>query len=247
MSTQKNLKDIFHNLQKQMLTRLNTDKDVLDHAPTKGAAAEVNWIDWLKLYLPSRYEVDQAFIIDHEGNVSEQIDLVIYDQQYSPFVFNQDTAIFIPAESVYAVFEIKPELDKGNFEYAQQKINSVRSLKRTSVPIVQAGGDIPNPKPPNYIIGGVLTSSSGWKPPFGDSLKSLISGSTDDNRIDIGCCLKHGGFEVMYEDGKAPSVLHSTDEESLIYFFLRLLDRLQRIGTVRALDINEYAKALDSI
>lgn len=62
--------------------------------------------------------VDKATIIDSAGNQSEQIDLVIYDAQYSYLVFTQGNRKLIPAESVYAVFEVKQELNKAYIEYA---------------------------------------------------------------------------------------------------------------------------------
>ena len=36
----------------------------------------------------------------------------------------------------------------------------------------------------------------------------------------------------------------STSNESLVFFFLQLLVLLQEIGTVPAIDLNEYMKAL---
>ena len=71
-------------------------------------------------------------MIDCKGNISDEIDMVIYDQQYSPFLFNRDTSLFIPAESVYAVLEIKQDLNKKHIEYAGRKASSVRLLHRTS-------------------------------------------------------------------------------------------------------------------
>ena len=41
-------------------------------------------------------------VIDHEGNVSQQIDIVLYDVFYTPFIFNHDGFKYIPAEGVYA-------------------------------------------------------------------------------------------------------------------------------------------------
>lgn len=246
MSENPTLKKIFLNLQKQMIQKLSTDRENIIHAPTKGAASELNWIDWLKKYLPNRYQVDQAFIIDSNGVFSEQIDVVIYDQQYSPFVFNQDGAIYIPAESVYAVFEVKQELDKINFEYASKKILSVRKLHRTSAQIVHASGTILTPKPPFSIIGGLLSLKSSWTPAFGSSFESCIANTDILTRIDMGCALEDGGFTIEY-NGKGSSSEVSSKDESLIYFFLKLLMKLQELGTVPALDIKEYAKSLDSI
>ena len=140
------LREIFLNLQSQMITKLSSNREIIKHPGTKGDASELNWIQMLNDYLPQRYKVDKAFILDSTGNLSDQIDIVIYDQQYSPFLFHQDDAKFIPAESVYAVFEVKQSIYKKYIEYSGKKIASVRSLKRTSIPIPHAGGKY-EPKP----------------------------------------------------------------------------------------------------
>ena len=81
-----------------------------------------------------------GMVIDCEGNVSEQIDIIIYDALYTPFVFNKDGVKLIPAESVYAVFEAKQDAAQNdNIKYAGQKVETVRRLKRTSTKIVNAG------------------------------------------------------------------------------------------------------------
>jgi hypothetical protein len=84
------INDYFFALQKQMINRLSSERDIIFHPSIKGDATELNWLYWLRTYIPKRYCVDKAFAIDHEGNTSDQLDLVIYDQHYSPFVFNQD-------------------------------------------------------------------------------------------------------------------------------------------------------------
>lgn len=88
-----------------------------------------------------RYKVDKGIVIDSTGKQSEQIDLIIYDAQYSYLVFRQNDTLLIPAESVYAVFEVKQNLNKERIEYAGAKAKSVRELLRTSAPIKHAGGE----------------------------------------------------------------------------------------------------------
>jgi hypothetical protein len=239
------LKTIFLGLQAQMRTKLASDRGILFHPTTKGDASELNWKEWLETYIPKRYQVDKAFVIDSNNRFSQQLDLVIYDRQYSPFVFNQDGAIYIPAESVYAIFEVKQEFNKENLEYAGEKIKSVRTLNRTSAPIVHAGGRILDPKPPLKILGGILTLSSGWVDTFGDSFQDCLKGLDEYSQIDIGCVLEKAGFTATYESSL--SFETSTEEEALIYFFLKLLVKLQNLGTVPAMDIEAYAKALSSI
>lgn len=237
------IKKLFYSLQIQMAAKLSTNRQHMHHPGIKGDSSELNWIEWLKTYLPKRYSVDKAFIIDCEGNISDQIDVVIYDQQYSPFVFNQDNAYYIPAESVYAVFEVKQEISKDYVEYAGGKTKSVRSLIRTSTVIPHAGGCY-EPKQHKGILSGLLTLSSNWSPPLGDSFEKAIYSLDAESRLDLGCILEEGAFLVDYETGR---VEKSTKEESLIYFFLKLLIELQKLGTSPAIDINCYGNALDSM
>lgn len=97
------------------------------------------------------------------------MDVVVFDRQYSPFIFNFKAAKIVPAESVYAVFEAKQTMDAGLLTYAKSKIASVRRLKCTSLPIPHAGGEFPA-KPSIHILGGMLSLESEWSPPLGDSL-----------------------------------------------------------------------------
>lgn len=237
------IKGLFYSLQSQMITKLSTNRQHINHPGIKGDSSELNWVEWLKTYLPKRYCVDKALIIDCEGNTSDQIDVVIYDQQYSPFVFNQDNAFYIPAESIYAVFEVKQEINKEYVEYAGEKTKSVRSLTRTSAIIPHAGGFY-EPKQHKGILSGLLTLSSSWSPPLGDSFEKAIYSLDAESRLDMGCVLEEGAFLVDYEKTR---VQKSTKEESLIFFFLKLLIELQKLGTVPAIDIDCYGSSLDSI
>lgn len=234
------LREIFLNLQSQMITKLSSNREIIKHPGTKGDASELNWIQMLNDYLPQRYKVDKAFILDSTGNLSDQIDIVIYDQQYSPFLFHQDDAKFIPAESVYAVFEVKQSINKKSIEYSGKKIASVRSLKRTSIPIPHAGGKY-EPKPLCEIMGGILTLDSDWKSSIVGNLSKSLFSLNDMERINLGCILRLGGFIIDYDKNK---IEISGQNESLIHFFLHLLKMLQNLGTSPALDINEYGSFL---
>ena len=254
-----------------MIANLRANRASFDHAPTKGAAIEAVWLKYLKRYLPNRYCVDSAIIIDHTGEISEQIDLVIYDQQYTPFIFEQDGAKYIPAEGVYAVFEVKPDLQgsaeyKGTsvsyIQYAGKKIASVRRLSRTSTMIVDRGVPKP-PRPLTKILGGILTIESTFAKR--DTIVNHFRSCTGIESIDIGCCADYASFFVEY-DGQEDSDINdlqnrilgyynsrvfscmnfSNREESLVTFFLQLSRYLQQaIGTVAAIDLASYAKNLD--
>lgn len=236
-----NLRHLFSGLQEQMRAKLDTIKQSVGHPTTKGDATELNWINMLKDYLPKRYKVDKAFVIDSTGKMSDQIDIVIYDQHYSPFFFNQDNTIYIPAESVYAVFEVKPTIDKSTVDYACDKIKSVRELSRTSSIIIDKGG-MHRPRDLFKILGGIVTTTSDWSPPFGSSFEDLVKSKSDNEKLDFGCALNSGTFRVFYEPSF--SIEKSDANDALIFFFLTLLSRLQELGTVPAMDISEYEKVL---
>lgn len=237
------LRGLFLNLQQQMIASLSTNRKVIPHPGTKGDASELHWLNMLNTYLPERYRADKGFVVDCHGRLSEQIDVVIYDRQYSPFLFNQDGAKYVPAESVYAVFESKQEMTGPHIKYAQEKASSVRQLKRTSAPIPHAGGTY-KPKKPPRILAGILTLESSWSPPYGASFKKSMAGVAAMNRLDLGCALKQGAFEAEYSRNGQPTIASSSDETALIFFFLRLLERLQERGTIAALDFGTYGQAL---
>ena len=197
----------------------------------------------LQYHLPHRYQAETAFIVDAEGKQSEQIDIVIYDRQYTPELYNQDGQKVLPAEGVYAILEVKQTFNKENVEYAGKKVSSVRRCHRTRAPIVHAGGE-EKPRELTPILGGILATDSGWNPPFGHTFEKILNEGVSEERLDIGCVVTAGSFEAIYNDNDL-KIKTSLQEHALAFFFLRLLHRLQRIGTVPAIDYDIYLKAFE--
>ena len=212
------------------------------HPSAKGESSELNWIRMLEKHLPARYRVAKAFVVDSDGHVSDQIDLVIHDRQYSPLLFNYQNAEYIPAESVYAIFEIKQKLTRRDLEYAGSKAASVRRLHRTSVAIVHAGGEFQARKQ-FEIIAGILTLDAGWKGDFRERLRLTLNGFPAEKRLDLGCVVARAGFEVNYSGRRIKELALSDPSLSVSFFVIRLLSRLQRVGTVPALDLDRYLRA----
>jgi hypothetical protein len=204
----------------------------------------------LEQFLPRRYGAAQAFVVDSQGHQSEQIDLVIHDRHYSPLLFEVGGACYIPAESVYAAFEVKQDFTKEHFEYAGDKIATVRALHRTTAPVPHAGGTF-DPVIPRHIIGGVLARRSSWNPPFGEALRTSIEGlegRDSESRLwalDIGCAVEDGTFCVVsHPDAGGVLVEHSESGIALISFVLRLLRLLQAVGSAPAIDYDAYLESL---
>lgn len=149
------LSQLFASLHEDIQLRLGTARKAFQHPGAKGDASEGVWIEMLDTYLPKRYQAANAFVVDSLGNFSDQIDVVVFDRQYSPFIFKFNEQIIVPAESVYAVFEAKQSASADLVAYAQRKVASVRRLHRTSLPIPHAGGTYPA-KPLIPILEGYL-------------------------------------------------------------------------------------------
>lgn len=225
--------------------------DISSHGPTKGDDAELRWIKMLDELLPRRYGVSKAFVVDSAGHQSEQIDVVIHDRHFSPLLFDVGDATYIPAESVYAAFEAKQVMTKGELEYGAKKIATVRSLVRTSVVVPHAGGKY-DPVLPRRIIGGFLARRTEWRPPFGDPFHKCLSsldamGRADvEYGIDVGCVVEQGGFSVTRDKDnlRDASIDNSEPGVALIFFVMRLLKQLQVVGSAPAIDYDEYLRAV---
>ena len=176
--------------------------------------------------------------------------------------------MYIPAESVYAVFEVKQDV-KGYIEYAAQKVESVRKLKRTSIEMVASGRRTPA-RQLTKIIGGILTTSSSYR--GNDTVRQQLKKLKGYQTLDLGCMCDRGSFyvdyketfpadidptkdvkenlikyiEQVYESREVNEIKFSNKDVSLFTFFLQLVSYLKFIGTVPAIDINAYLKAINA-
>ena len=127
--SQWSLSQLLSSLHEDIQQRLSVVRKTFGHPGTKGDASENVWIDMLDTYLPKRYQAAKAHVVDSLGNFSQQIDVVVFDRQYSPFIFTYENETIIPAESVYAVFEAKQAANAAHVRYAREKVASVRRLR----------------------------------------------------------------------------------------------------------------------
>lgn len=234
------LKVLFGSLQDELLAKLKVG-DSISHPTAKGDDTEVNWLEVLKS-LPSRYIVDKGQVIDAEGNLSEQIDAIVYDRYYSPLTLRRDSTLYVPAESVYAVLEVKQSLSKENVEYAGKKAKSVRELKRTSAPVRQIDGSLRRREQLPPILGGLLTINSDWNPAFGDSFTDVLTGLDPLSKLDLGISLKNGSFDCSYSTENALTLKTSQSDVALISFFINLTKQLQLLGNAPGIDLDAYYK-----
>lgn len=189
-------------------------------------------------YLPERYRATSAFVVDSRGARSRQIDIAIYDRFYSPLLFPDDVQPYIPAESVYAVFECKQDLSTATLCDAAAKAASVRRLKRTSAPVLCAGSAAPPREAPG-ILAGILCLGDPDAESLIPTVTSMLPYLEGETTLDLGCSLRQGTFEI----GAEATVRYSLPGQTLIFFLLRLLSRLQQMGTAPPMDLDAYARS----
>jgi hypothetical protein len=170
------------------------------------------------------------------------MDVVIYDCQYTPCLLDQHDHKYIPAEAVYAVLEVKPEINSKYLKYAGGKAKSVRCLHRTSIPIPHAGGAPYPPKALFPITAGLIAAGITWKDGFGKTFTKQIGALKDDRRLDCVLAVSSAAFDVFEKKS-----LIVGGNNALVFFLFRLLQKLQSLGTVPAIDWNAYASQLANV
>ena len=238
------LRELMLGLQTQMDAKLSLSRRTLTHPGTVGDFSELEWLTLLSTYLPKRYDVEKGFVVDATGTVSDQIDIIIFDRHYTPFVFHQNGAKYIPAEAVYAVIECKQDITLGNIKYAAKKAKSVRSLKRTSAPIVHVTGTA-EPKKLHNIITGLVCVGGGLSSGSKRQLERLKS----PEALNFLCSLSGTYFRLthfdLWKQNNPPHRFALTESKlSLVAFVMNLIGDLQGIGTVPAINIKQYLPRL---
>ena len=212
----------------------------ISHDGIRGDVTEKLFLIAVRYYLPNRYSVDSAIVIDSNGKTSQQLDVVIYDRQYTPTLLDQADHKYVPAEAVYAVLEVKPEVNRKYLGYAGDKAASVRRLHRTSTTFVNAGVTN-NARPLFPIPAGLIAAKLRWKDGMGKSFHEAMGELKGERALDCVLAVNTASFDLFEGAGKARIV---SGDNALVFFLFRLLQKLQSLGTVPAIDWNAYAAQL---
>ena len=226
-------------LHERVAQDLKTARETLGHPVAKGEGSEAVWATLFRKYLPQRYAVGKATIVDSNGQFSDQIDIVLFDRQYTPLIFEHQNEIIVPVEAVYALFEAKQEMRANFVRYAQRKVASVRRLHRTSAPVQTIDGR--RTAKPQPILAGYLAFENSWTPATtGKNLSHILAAEQKEGRLDFGCIAAYGTFSRQ----GANRVTSTPHDKAATCFLLELITRLQRMGTAPAIDMAAYARWL---
>lgn len=135
----KDIKENYLKMEREIVTQLNYN--VSNHRLTAGTYREEIWADFFRRIVPKKFNIARSvFIIDSNENISKEVDIAIYDEQYTPYIFNYGLIKFIPIEAVAAVVQCKSRaLDKENL---LNWIKSINKLQTSNDSIVRLAGYI---------------------------------------------------------------------------------------------------------
>ena len=120
-------KQAFTNISKQVFW--DEKQNRLFHPGEYGMYRESICKDFIRFVIPRRLEIDQGFLINSIGEISNQCDIIVFDAQTAPLIETGERQRFYPIESVCAVGEVKSELSKAEFIDAINKLGKLKTFR----------------------------------------------------------------------------------------------------------------------
>lgn len=101
---------------------------IKDHNLSRGLIAESVLRDFLRSTLPEIAKVSQGFI-EKKGILSHQCDIIIYDRIHYAPLYSYGEIEIIPSQAVYAVIEVKSNIDARRFGKVLHDFELLRRLR----------------------------------------------------------------------------------------------------------------------
>ena len=113
-----------------MVAAIDQVRSAIPHSGEAGGLIERQFRAHLQDVLPEKVGVSHGFVVDSEGGVSRQMDIILFDRLNTPRIFTSDGAQMFPVEATYACGEIKTTLDAAALADSFAKCDSYKSLIR---------------------------------------------------------------------------------------------------------------------
>ena len=226
------------------------------HPVEKGRRREGALRDFLREHLPPAFGVTQGEAVAAGGQVSRQMDVLIYDALHAPVLLASDSSTMLAAESVYAGIEVKPMLTASVLERAVDNLASLKALPTSA--LVRPPGDFDPEKMPtrNPAVFGAVFGYEG-DPPLRllDALCTLCKDRPPELWPDSILVLDKAviyrktfrpapeGWSWRYHNHRTQFACVEAGANSLLFFYLLLLQDLNT-KTLLPPDLMKYALTL---
>ncbi len=116
--------------EKSIVNQLNFKTE---HSTTIGGFREEIWKEMFEEMIPKKFTIEQSvFIIDSNGNVSNEVDFAIFDETYTPYIFHYGKLKFLPIEAVAVVIECKSaSMDPEKLKNWAESINILKTSRKS--------------------------------------------------------------------------------------------------------------------
>lgn len=157
------------------------------HNPTTGTYREEIWMSLFEQIVPRKFCLAQSvFIIDSYGHISNEVDIAIFDESYTPYIFRYGKIKFIPIEAVAVAVQCKSTNLGGIDDWAK----SITDLKTSLSSIVR-------------VMSGVVDNSldTSYERVKEGDVRSKKS-QTSTRPVLILCALHESGIPKTLQDNK---------------------------------------------
>jgi len=258
MKSETPLKKIFQGLSQKLQADFEFLSSQLSHSLSTGEAREFVLKELLRQYLPAKLGVEKGIIISSVENElpSKQIDIIIYDKLNTLVLYNVENLRIFPIEGVYAVIEVKSNLNSKTLNEAIENIRSVKRMTKKAF-VEQKGAIIRTVnlygKEQEYFpVIGFIFSYSGIKEIklLKDGIEKSDNFSNLESNIDTVCILNNAVITnqtvddkvVVTKEPKTKRVFIKT-QDSLLLFYLLMMHVLPQTW-MRPIRITDYASKI---
>lgn len=210
---------------------------LMPHMGEKGRLAEEIIKNILVDILPSRFSIGTGVIISADNQVSNQVDIVIYDRLYNAPMISNLSACVYPIECVYAFIEVKTTLNVTNLKDSFESVRKIRKMGKKKSYIIQEWEDVSNgrkelkpksvtlgPPPRGYIVafkrGGISDDFDDFKKKVGELCDEKHNGQ---NTFIHGICILKDDWFISRIKDKVPAEFRASNKNALANLYKAIL------------------------
>jgi len=123
------IKNFSHDFQSHSKQLFVDEGGNLVHSGEFGMYREKLAREFISNFIPQRMGIDTGFLINSQGKISTQCDIVIYDKTATPLMRSDNLQTFFPIESVCAVGEVKSKVTLAELKEALIKLTKHKALR----------------------------------------------------------------------------------------------------------------------
>ena len=123
------MENYFNLVSKEFEIRLNQIRQFIkNHNPSIGSFNEEILRKFLRDFLPKWVSVGQGFIMNQSGEMSHQIDILIYNSVFYAPLYSVNDLVVIQPESVIIAIEVKTKINQNIFHEIIPKTKAIKIL-----------------------------------------------------------------------------------------------------------------------